>query len=303
MDLLREHLILSGYVIVAGAMIVLASKRPGWKIPAFVMQIAFGALFSAFVVFYVRSASFSASWMFLLFLVLFFVGNEFFRARYERFVFQTSVFFIALFSYAIFALPILLGKIGAGIFLLSGAISVAAIGGFARLLKKEMPKSVLVIFALFNIFYFANIIPPIPLALKESGIYHRIERINGSYRVLYEKPPWYRFFDDTSVVFHTIPGKTLYAYSAIFAPVGIQTDIVHRWSYFDENKDEWFYETAIRFPITGGRENGYRGYTFKRNARAGRWRVDVQTPRGQTLGRMTFRVVEGIPQELTEAVR
>lgn len=309
-DLLAENLVLLFYVAVAGGMIVIQNTWPNTKfigveaskISAFVMQVAFGALFSAFVVFYVRSASFFTSWIFLFFLALFFVGNEFFRARYQHFVFQMNVFFIAVFSYAIFAVPLILGKIGGGIFVISGAISVAVIWLFGRALEKGSPHlaerrsalaiSIVSIFTLFNVFYFANIIPPIPLALKESGIYHRIERINGDYRAQFEMPPWYRFFDDTSSTFHWTPGSPVYAYSAVFTPARIQTDIAHRWSYFDEGKDEWVVETTIRFPIGGGREQGYRGYSIKGNIKPGKWRVDVQTPRGQILGRMTFRVVE-----------
>ena len=311
-DLLAENLVLLFYVAVAGAMIAVqnAESRSKFfpaginKISAFVMQIAFGALFSAFMVFYVRSASFSASWMFLFFLALFFVGNEFFRERYRRFAFQMRIFFISVFSYAIFAVPLMVGRIGVGAFLLSSTISIVVIRLFTRGLGKLMPKSVWIIFIIFIIFYFTNIIPPIPLALKESGIYHHIERINGGYRVQFEKPPWYRFFDDTSAVFHLTPGSVVYAYSAVFAPAKLHTDIAHRWSYFDEKKDEWMAETTIQFPIAGGREEGYRGYSVKEHVKPGTWRVEVQTPRGQILGRMTFQVVESpLPPALTEAVR
>jgi hypothetical protein len=46
----------------------------------------------------------------------------------------------------------------------------------------------------------------------------------------------------------------------------------------------------IRYDVTGGRRNGYRGVTFKQHAPPGQWRVDVETPAGQVLGRIGFRI-------------
>jgi len=63
------------------------------------MQFAFGGLFSGFVIFYSRSASFVASWPFVLVLIALLVGNEFFKTRYTKFTFRMSVFFTALFSF------------------------------------------------------------------------------------------------------------------------------------------------------------------------------------------------------------
>jgi hypothetical protein len=48
--------------------------------------------------------------------------------------------------------------------------------------------------------------------------------------------------------------------------------------------------SEISFHITGGRQEGYRGYSFKTNVPAGKWRVFVETPRGQVLGRYEFNV-------------
>ena len=46
-------------------------------------------------------------------------------------------------------------------------------------------------FLLINFMYFANIIPPIPLALKDAGVYNDISRTpDGAYQVLAEKTDW-----------------------------------------------------------------------------------------------------------------
>ena len=44
--------------------------------------------------------------------------------------------------------------------------------------------------------------------------------------------------------------------------------------------------------IAGGREGGYRGYTIKQRVMPGDWRVDVETPEGRIIGRVSFRVEE-----------
>ncbi len=46
----------------------------------------------------------------------------------------------------------------------------------------------------------------------------------------------------------------------------------------------------VSFPINGGRDGGYRGYTIKRNPIAGEWRVDFATADGHLLGRERFTV-------------
>ena len=272
------------------------------------MQFAFGGLFSAFFVFYSRSSSVLASWPFLLFLAGLFIGNEFFRKRYLRLTFQMSTFFIVLFSYSVFALPILVGKMGALIFIASGLAALAVLFIIAVAIFKIMPErfkqnlraltlSIASIYILFNIFYFANIIPPIPLSLKESGIYHSIEKIsegNNIYKISFEPAQWYLFFKDASDTFHLVPGESIYSYSAVFAPTKLNITILHRWSYFDEEKGDWIEVSRLKFPMRGGRDGGYRGYTLKSNIKPGKWRVDVITERGQVLGRRTFEVVEAV---------
>ena len=71
--------------------------------------------------------------------------------------------------------------------------------------------------------------------------------------------------------------------------------VVHDWQYYDEGKEEWISSTKIPFSITGGRGNGYRVYSKKDNVFPGKWRVDVETERGQVIGRIRFDIVRGVP--------
>lgn len=328
-DLWAENLMILSYLFVAGLSILILNfyddkrepkvSRPYWKprhswlsrasdkfanfLP-FILQFVFGGLFSAFVVFYSRSASLLTSWPFLIFLAALLIGNEFFRQKYySRLVFQINVYFIAIFSYSVSIIPVIVKEIGTMVFIASGFVSIILIGSFIFLMRKFLPirigqsrnliiASVGGLYVFFNILYFVNIIPPIPLALKESGIYHDIFKQGNDYIVQLEPAPWYRFFDDFSSVFHWQPGKPVYSFSAVFAPTAIKTKIFHRWLYFDEARAEWLEQSKQGFSIIGGRDGGYRGYTIKKQAMPGKWRVDVITEEGQILGKIKFKIVE-----------
>ena len=323
-DLWFENIILASYLALILASIIFVNfreaRRPkfvttetGAILMPYLMQFAFGGIFSGFFVFYSRSAALSSSWQFLIFLLAILIGNEFFRSKYSRFTFQISIFFIALFSYAIFIIPVITGKIGAGIFIASGLASVTVLGIILLSIKALMPVHakqswtallmvIPTIYITFNLLYFTNTIPPIPLSLKEIGVYHSVVKTDSGYLVEYEPSPYRIFFKPQSYVFNRYENNTAYVFSAVFAPTKINTEIYHRWSYFDEENGEWVDAQRISYPISGGRDGGYRGYSFRRNISPGRWRVNVETERGQIIGRIKFRVIDAYspPKILTK---
>lgn len=313
-DLLFEQVILLTHLFIAGSAIlyiniydsrdsvskvrVLSFVRRGAPVA---MQFSFGALFSGFLIFYSRSASLVASWPFLILLVALLVGNEFFRKRYQRFVFQLSIFYTALFSFLIFYVPVVVNSIGVWVFLLSGAISLIAISavvwGIAQLADRSYEKSKLYlkrsivgIFVAINVLYFTNIIPPIPLSLKDAEVAHLVRPLNGEYLVQDEKSVWYEILRPYDVI-HTTREGTVYFFSSVFAPTKLTTNIVHHWEYKNKAGD-WVTHSRLEFPIRGGRDEGYRVYSFSRQPLEGWWRVSVETPRGQLLGRERFKVIE-----------
>lgn len=313
-DLWLNNLAFLSYLAVAGAGIVALnaywSGSPRMRFLdryaeflSLPIQFAFGGLFSGFFIFYSRSGALAQSLPFLLFLAVLLLGNEFFRRRYFRLSFQIAIFFIAIFSYAVFFIPVVLGKMGAEIFLLSGIVALAAIGAVLWLIarvsrirfrqsRRMLFSGVAGIYLLFNLLYFTNIIPPIPLALKEIGVYHSVRRVGDLYEVKFEPAPRYIFWRETDSTFRRVAGRPVYVYSAVFAPTKLNTPIFHRWSYRNKEKGAWIATDRLSYRIVGGRDGGYRGFTFKQNLMPGSWRVDVETERGQILGRVKFEVVE-----------
>jgi len=310
-DLLFENLVIIFYLVLSGGGVVLRNyldecppKSKFFKkvydfLPLFI-QFAFGGLFSGFFIFYSRSVTLSSSWPFVLMLLILLIGNEFFKKQYQRMTFQMSVYFVAIFSFLIFFIPILIKNISPLAFILSGVLSLLVIYLFILGLKKIVPikynksrinlrNSVVSIFILINVLYFSNLIPPIPLSLKDAGVYHNIQRVNGSYLVTDEDTKWYKeIFKRDTIYLNQKEGA--YVFSSVFAPTDLNIKVVHDWQYFDEEKDEWTSTGEISFPILGGRDGGYRGFSKKENVFTGKWGVDIETERDQIIGRVRFNI-------------
>lgn len=275
---------------------------------AMMVQFAFGGLLSTFLVFYFRSSAISASWPFLLILVIAFACNEMLKQHYSRLTFQISYFFLCTFLFAIYYVPIIVGDFGPNTFLYSGFVSLGVtallIFFLFHLTMEKFKKSAQAIFAsifgiylTLNILYFINIIPPIPLSLKDAGVFHSISRNrDGNYEVKYE---WKYFRDYLKIYdsFNYVPGEPVYVYSAVFSPTNLNINIVHEWQYFDEEKKDWLTVHTVLLDLRGGRDGGFRTYSLASNIIAGYWRVNVKTTTGQSLGRIRFvaKEVDSLP--------
>lgn len=89
----------------------------------------------------------------------------------------------------------------------------------------------------------------------------------------------------------------LYAYTAINAPRGLQERIYHVWRRNGEEVDR------IALNINGGRKEGYRAWTHKRNFPkdvAGRWQVRILTEDGQMIGVLRFEVTDSDQPTVTQ---
>jgi len=320
-DAVRENVWIALNLVLVAVCIVLLNKRgtsaddgASWRhFWLFnILQFGFGALLGAFFIFYFRSATLVGAWPFLLILLAAMVANELFQKRYARLALQLSFFYLSVFSFAIFLLPLLAHRIGPVVFLASGVLSLVVLWLFILVLKyfvgekfrdgrTLVMRSIVTIFLGVNLLYFTNLIPPIPLSLQDAGIYHSIERlVGGSYLVSGEKRGFFEYFHLRERV-NLIPGDSLYAYSAIFSPAAFNTPIVHEWQYKKDSTGKWVTASRIPLSLSGGRAGGFRTYSIKTNLAPGLWRVNVATPRGQLIGRISFRVIASGTRPFLEA--
>ncbi len=307
------------YLLVAGVAIALMhglesrpeAERPSARVRTILLatiQFALGCLLSGFCVFYIRSASVLASWPFLLFMLAIFIGSEYFRHYHSRLVFAALLFFFTIYSYAIFLVPMVLGRIGTVPFLISGGVAGLLFFLYAMSLARLGPErfqgarrqivwGAVAIAALINLFYFARVFPPLPLVLTDAGVYHNVKRTGDVFRAAAEEIParWRDLFG-TYPVMHVQPKARLYIYSAVFAPHGLRTLIRHEWQWQDPADSGWKTQQWRDIAIEGGRENGYRFYTYKTAPRQGQWRVNIETVDGRSIGRVRFSVeVQAVP--------
>jgi hypothetical protein len=210
------------------------------------------------------------------------------------------------------------GKMGDGIFILSGFIALMIVTFVVQVLYKIVPNFMAVnvgrviltigtIYIGFNTLYFTSLIPPIPLSLTELSIVQSIESFTSPsgqkiYRVETEVQPWYRRLPFVRPVLHPT-GSSLACFARVYAPTKLETDIYHRWEYQDE-EGVWQDHFRYGYGIAGTNEGGYRGYTRMNNFFDGKWRCSVETKRGQVLGREVVTIeTEGKPKAIEVQIK
>jgi hypothetical protein len=319
-DHAATHAVFVGYLAVAGIAIAISHRlesRPPERQPSqrirtiltAITQFALGCLLSGFCVFYLRSASLWASWPYLLLLAAVFVGNEFFKKYTTRFTLSVLLYFFAILSYAILVVPVLLSMIGVLPFVVASVAALTTFIFYGYILDKLAPErfdkvrwpilgGVVLIAAAVNAFYFLKVLPPLPLALADAGVYHMVTKTGTVVTAEEEVQPWTVTYFGQPAVQHVAPADRLYVYAAIFAPAGINTPVVYRWEWFDPQTRKWAPQGPGRMiRIRGGRDGGYRASSNRTGLKEGAWRVNITTQDGRQLGRIRFAVVAGAPSQ------
>lgn len=318
-DQLFDNILLAFYVVLAMVSMLLLYLAAAGKLherfnsrvrsaAPIVLQYAFGGLLSGMLIFYGRSGDIFVSWPFLLLILLVIFFNETLKERASRLIYNLAILFIGLLSYVVLVIPVFTGFMGPWVFLGSGLLALFIMYWYVQLLYKVVPHFLdlhmkTIVFVLGGIFfgmnflYFANIIPPIPLSLKDVGIYHSVVRFeNGDYQLKYEAGEWWQFYKDSDTVYHPTTGGAVFCFAKVFAPTRLSTDIYHTWEYKNA-EGKWVEHYRGEYAISGGSEEGYRGYTLIQNFQDGRWRCSVETERRQVLGREYFTVDSSEPPD------
>lgn len=312
-DSVVNNILLLSYLFIAGAFIIIlnlhARRRKDDAEPLLlllVLQFCFGGLASNMLVLYGHSGTFAGSAVFIAILVLVVFGNEYFRSRYSLLRFNVGVYYFLMLTYLLVAVPIYIThSVGPMTMLLCGCISLVLIGIFLLALffavfrgtdiakLREVSLIIVVIFSIFTGLYFLNVIPPVPLAMRQLGIYHSVlKRSDQTYLALYEPAPWYQFWRESAPEYMLGSSRSAFCFSSVFAPTDLSAPIYHRWEYRNPSTGEWEARSRVSFPISGGREDGYRGFSVKTSLTPGEWRCNVETSSGSLIGRVSFTAVE-----------
>lgn len=277
-----------------------ASFRSIWweRAPLLLLQFLFGGLFSALFILYFKSSSHLTAVFWSLGLGGLLVANEFIDDKYHRFTLTWALFGLCAMLLFNFLLPFMVGSIGMVWFYLS----TLAGAGFTHWLRKKTPgcpgraAPVWIIAALLAVAYPLDIIPPVPLVKRDIQVGRNFARVANEYRLTLEKAPWWVFWRGVSHEVHLAPGERLYCVSSVFAPGGLSTRLYHRWEHYEAMRG-WVTVSRMGFGLFGGRDGGFRGYTYKQDVAPGEWKVHVETESGRTVVVHAFSVVTDAPPQ------
>lgn len=320
-DRLQDNLVLLLYLVLLGVLIVLTGRlgiepapdrarlaglspvtrwvlmsRPYYPMAS---QFLLGGLFSAYAVFYSRSATLTSTAVFFALLVALLVANEFLRDRLSNLRLLVALYAVGCFAFFTFFLPVVTGSMNAAVFLLGAVLSAAVTFRVVQLIYRNNPDRsrreavgvmapACAVIGLLVGFYFLNWIPPVPLSLKFGGIYREVKKVDGRFELAFDKR-WYQIWKRSDTMFPA--DEPIYCFTAVFAPVDLKTTIYHHWFHRPHPDKPFLHADKIPIKISGGREGGYRAYTFKQRLDPGDWRVDVETEDGRIIGRISVTVV------------
>jgi len=319
-DRLQDNLLLLIYLLLLGVLIVLTGRlgiepapdreqlatlspfarwvlqsRPYYPMAS---QFLLGGLFSAYAIFYFRSATLTSTAVFLGVLVLLLVANEFLRDRLSNLRLLVSLYALVCFGFFTFFLPVMIGYMNLFVFLAGAMLSAAVTFRVVQLIYRDNPdrsrrEAISVTtpaFALISLlvgFYFLNWIPPVPLSMKFGGIYHEVKKDDDRFELSFERK-WYQIWKRSDTTFPS--NEPIYCFTAVFAPVALNTTVYHHWFFRPHPGKPFTHADRIPLKISGGREGGYRLYTFKQRLDPGDWRVDVEAEDGRVIGRVSVTV-------------
>ena len=283
--------------------------RPGdrlakfWTYRNLLLHFLLGTLLNIYSLFYIKSASFINSLIFLFLMAAMILGNELPVVKKSKVSFKVGLFAICLFSYVSILFPLVLGFIGWTPFLLSSVTTLVLFFLQFKLLQKKIGDGALLfratlvpsisVLVVFVFFYLMGWIPPVPLSVKEQGIYHLVEKKEGSWLLSSEHDDW-KFWQRGDQEFKSEPGDKIYFYAQIYSPARFADEVYVQFSHLDA-KGNWHAADHIPLKIYGGRKEGFRGFAVKSNYEPGEWRVQVVTATHQEISRLYFDVTSVEP--------
>ncbi len=297
-----------GYLMIVGSFltvsytILVVDTASVWpvvvRIATHLFPVLLGSLFSAVFVYYSRSAHVSVDLPFLLFLAIVTLGSEICSRRMELFLFRSMLWYLALVMVLTLAIPVWQNSLSwentalslLTALLLSWCLFLALRkGGVGWSMIRAASVGALLVTLTVCLCLALRVLPPIPLALKHAEIVYHVTPVSSGVYHLMRGNTVERFTWQAPVL--SSARGTLSFYSAVYAPAQLSTTIIHEWQYIDLNRGVWITKARVGFPISGGRDMGYRGYTTV-SVHPGYWRVRVMTASGAVLGMEHFRVAD-----------
>lgn len=275
-------------------------------------QFLYGALYSGYVFYYAKSTPIGRGLIYVGLLLALLVVNELANRHLRGDLVRLGLFYFCAFCFLLFFVPVVTGSLigfvtaGLGAMALTAPVIAAIHVGpvvpeasiEARTLREAPVWHALGLHGLVQVALLAvlvglgraDVIPPVPLALKYGGVFHDVTRTDDGYRLVWEQQPTTWTWRHHDAVFRRDDDQTVWCFTAIFAPTGMTVDLRHRWTWWDPTERRWVETDRLDWRIHGGRGAGWRGFTHKQNLQPGSWRIHVETEDGRELGAIDFEV-------------
>ena len=257
------------------------------------MQFCFGSMYSALVVCYFKSSGSLASLVLVLLLAVLLVGNEFLQKKYESFGVSLAFFCLLGTMFMNFTIPHLVHRIGFLWFFLSTLASFGVCVGIQKIShhKKRVLVAPAIISTALVVAYVMNWVPPVPLVLKQQMVCQNFDKTNYSCDV--DDPTFLQTIGIKLPSVHRVDGAEVYYLSSVYAPADLKAELEYRWYLKDETTGNYKLTDKVstgRMVMRGGREDGYRSYTKKKNPVPGRYLVETAYKNGAVIGSQKFEI-------------
>ena len=321
-----DLLLLTTYYFGAGLILILLVReiKPQWQNGfTFLIQFFFGGLSSALVVFYFKSSGSFYTFLVVIFLALLLVSNEFIAERYRSRTLTWTMFAACGTMYLNFLIPHVVHSIKPVWFYLSCIFSLSVVFAIHAIAYAKQRESItieikklqylrdlrqmapsLAVVAIIVALYQFQLIPPVPLVLKESYICKDFSNENGNYQCQAERQSLLRALGFGGDVIHTVEGEKIYNLSAVFAPTQITVDLEQRWWLWNGQLGSWLASGVVPLPMVGGRKEGWRTYSYiQASSQAGDWKVETALKDGAVLSVAYFTAKDQVePAPRTHSV-
>ena len=300
-------------------------KKEEEYVAYFSVAIAFfmGSFISFVFIYYMRAADIISGLPILAFIFLIMCMNEWVDSR-SRLLFDILIYSICITLFFIFLTPVFLGRVGDYVFnfsiLLSGiflyfytkliysfdldqdrefsfldkfkSIKISKI--YKKLFEKynfKIYNYILLVPGIIFSLYFTNIIPAVPLTMREANFYQSVFKKTNTFYTFNQKciKSWNPFVN-CYFVYDDLYDDNISFYNEVQAPAKLNAKLSHKWEYYNKSRGVWELKNIASYYVYGGRENGYRGYTSITNIQKGLYKVTVMIDDKRVLGSKKFEV-------------
>lgn len=286
--------LVSVYGTLALGMIVLVTRDlPGrlGQLSPVVLQFCLGGSLSAVVVLYFRSTGqfYSLAFVALLFAAM--VYNEFAHRDAPQQSLVWAMWCVSGAMLANFVVPHVVGSVSPVWFYLSVAATLAVVHAIRVVVKAPWSSVRLATIAalVLALLWALGFVPPVPLVLRNSLVCTDFAKAASEYGCRVDEPGILERVGLRAATVSRDEGETVYVLTAVFAPQDVDVTMQHRW--YRDTDDGWKLTDEMSFDMTGGRKDGWRFWSRKRNVAPGSWKVETALEGGAVLGYETFRVV------------